>query len=29
MHIRWPFDHEREEDKEWAEIQACYAWRGG
>ena len=29
MHIRWPFGQEREEAKEWAETQPCYAWRGG
>lgn len=29
MHIRWPIDQEREEAKEWAETQACYAWRRG
>lgn len=29
MHICWPVDQDREEAKEWAETQACYAWRRG
>lgn len=29
MHVRWPVGQEREEAKQWAETQACPAWKDG